>query len=302
MDPIQGVDYAFPPRPRPSVLAARGVKFVVRYGGRNIDDSKMLTATELAGLRGAGIDIVANVEGSAGGFNSYSAGQSWAVKGRDWFGDLGMPSDRPIYFSVDVGSPNWSAVRAACQGAASVIGADRVGIYGGYDTIKFVHDNGLARWFWQTFAWSGGRWHPAAHIQQYRNGVTIDGADCDLDRAMTDDYGQWGYENMNWDDKLYNKGDNTTDNPDRTVRQALEDVEKTDGVLRGAFNLRTAGIPANSPLGQLIATPAAVNALGDRLTVIETALQAVTQPPVITQEQINAAVLAAFKQFITGAA
>ena len=200
----EGVDYAWS-KPRASVLRSQGKAFACRYIGRNIDDGKMLTATELASLRGNGLDVVMNVEGTEGGFNSYAAGQDWARKGLAWLSDIRLTGNRPIYFSVDVGSPNWSQVKAACQGAASVIGLDRVGIYGGYNTIAFVHDNNLAKWFWQTYAWStfNGklRWHPAAHIQQYRNGVKIDGADCDLDRAMQADYGQWYYEGDSMDEQ-----------------------------------------------------------------------------------------------------
>jgi hypothetical protein len=38
------------------------------------------------------------------------------------------------------------------------------------------------------------RWHPRAHLQQYRNGVALAGGTVDLDRAATVDYGQWGQE------------------------------------------------------------------------------------------------------------
>jgi hypothetical protein len=142
---------------------------------------------------------VANAEGTTGGLKGgYAAGRSWAQQADDHFRALGMPADRPIYLSVDfdAGSADWPALEAAMDGAGSVLGRGRVGVYGGYDVIAhFVSmKDRLATWYWQTYAWSGGRWHPAAHIQQYRNGVTLAGADCDLNRAMVADYGQWGVE------------------------------------------------------------------------------------------------------------
>lgn len=311
-----GVDYAWSPHPSPATLQAQGKTFVCRYIGTNIDDSKMLTAGELASLRAHGVDVVANVEGTPGGFRGYTAGQRWANNGIDWIRNKGlsMPADRPIYFSADwdVSSADWPSLKAALDGAASVIGRERVGLYGGRYAIQQAKNTGAARWFWQTYAWSGNptQWVSGTHIQQYHNGVRIDGADCDLNRAMQDDYGQWGYDDMaiSWDDKLYNQGDNTTDNPGRTVRQVLEDVEKTDGVWRGAFNLKTAGIGPDAPIAKMIAAVPDLAKLG-RIDDIEAKLDALAaavsggvQPPVITQEQINAAVLAAFKQFITGAA
>lgn len=190
---IEGVDYAWS-GPSPAALAAAGKKFACRYGGPG-SDGKQLHADELAALQAAGIDVVANAEGSAAGFKGTAAGESWATQARDHFGGLGMPAGRPIYFSIDwdAGSGDWAAIDAALAGAASVIGAAQVGVYGSYDTMAHCRAAGSARWFWQTYAWSGGR-APASyvHLYQYRNGVTIGGADCDLTRALLPDYGQWG--------------------------------------------------------------------------------------------------------------
>lgn len=304
-----GVDYAFPPRPRASVLKQQGKTFACRYGGKGTSD-KMLDATELASLRGQGIDVVANVEGSAGGFRGYLAGQDWARKGLAWFNDLGMPAGRPLYFSADwdVSASSWPDLADALRGAASIVGRERVGLYGGRYAIAQAKGSGLARWFWQTYAWSGNPtvWVSGVHIQQYHNGVTIDGADCDLNRAMLADYGQWGYkgEEMDWNDKLYEKGDNTTDNAGRSVREVLQDVEKTDGVWRGAFGLDVAKISANSPMGKLIAALpnlpnlARIDDIETKLDQLSSAVNTLANAPVVqvTQDQINEAVFEAFKR------
>lgn len=198
---IEGVDYA-DSRPTPAALVAAGKRFACRYGGPG-RDSKQIDALEARALLAAGISIVANAEGMEDGFVTYAAGVDWARQADAHFRGIGMPIGLPIYFSVDfdAGSANWSGIDAAIRGAASVIGPSRVGIYGGYRTVAHCHQAGVA-WLWQTYAWSGGLWHPAAQIQQYRNGVIIGGADCDLNRAMVADYGQWKADDMQLSDKL----------------------------------------------------------------------------------------------------
>lgn len=190
---IEGVDYAFS-QPSAAALVAAGKHFACRYGGPG-SSGKQLTAGELAALTAAGIAVVANAEGTADGLKGgYDTGRSWAASADAYFRRLGMPAGRPIYLSADWDAHTASdlaAIDAAMDGAASVLGRARVGVYGGYDVIKHLAGNGKAKWFWQTYAWSESYWYPAAHIQQYRNGVTIGGADCDLNRAMVADYGQW---------------------------------------------------------------------------------------------------------------
>ncbi|CCB74238.1 protein of unknown function [Streptantibioticus cattleyicolor NRRL 8057 = DSM 46488] len=107
--------------------------------------------------------------------------------------ECGMPEDRPIYFAADfdVTPEQQGPVNAYLFGAASVLGAARVGVYGGYYTVKRALDRGAARWAWQASAWSGGQWDPRAHIQQPIDTVTIGGVECDRDTAMTSDFGQW---------------------------------------------------------------------------------------------------------------
>ncbi|NUR30515.1 MAG: DUF1906 domain-containing protein [Catenulispora sp.] len=190
---VEGVDYAFPPFPSPSALVAAGKHFACRYGGPG-SDSKQLHASERDALFGAGLGIVANAEGAADGLlGGYSAGVSWARSALDHFGALGLPASRPIYLSADfdMTSGQWSTVANGLRGAASVLGLSRVGVYGGYNAMVWARRDGVARWFWQTYAWSGGRWAAGNHIEQYKIGATIGGADCDLNRAMVPDFGQW---------------------------------------------------------------------------------------------------------------
>jgi len=196
---MEGVDYAWS-RPDIAQLAAAGKKFACRYGGPG-SDGKQLDPAEAQALSAAGIAVVANAEGSADGLRlGFSAGASWARDAEAHFRACGMPAGRPIYFSVDFDttSGDWAALDAAMDGAASVIGRDRVGVYGEYSIIEHFAANRKAVWYWQTYAWSGGRWSAHNHIEQYRNGVPLAGATLDLDRALTTDFGQWttGEEEM----------------------------------------------------------------------------------------------------------
>jgi hypothetical protein len=189
---VEGVDYAWS-RPNIAQLAAAGKVFACRYGGPG-SSGKQLDPAEARALSAAGVAIVANAEGAADGLlGGWNAGVSWARDAEQHFAACGMPAGRPIYLSVDfdVASGQWSAVREALRGAASVIGASRVGVYGGRRAIEWARRDHVAAWFWQTYAWSSGVWVPGNHIEQYRNGVALAGATLDLDRALAADFGQW---------------------------------------------------------------------------------------------------------------
>jgi Domain of unknown function (DUF1906) len=193
------VDSAFD-RPSVAGLVAAGKQFACRYVGPGSAGTH-LDPPEAHALSAAGITIVANAEGAGDGLlGGFAVGQSWAQSAHAQAVACGMPADRPIYLSVDfdVTSAQWPAVRDALHGATAVLGLNRVGVYGGYNAVVWAVRDNAARWFWQTFAWSDGRWHPAAHIQQYRTRVALAGGTVDLNRSMNPDVGQWqiGDEDM----------------------------------------------------------------------------------------------------------
>ncbi|HEX7994361.1 MAG TPA: DUF1906 domain-containing protein [Streptosporangiaceae bacterium] len=189
-----GVDYSFA-RPTPSELKAAGVTFACRYIGTP-SSGKNLTLAEADALRAAGIDLVANFEaGSAGwmqggrtaGVNAAKAAHADATR-------LGMPASRPIYFSADFNATfdqYKTQVKPCLEGAASVIGTSRVGIYGGLEQVDWAFRDGVSPWVWQTYAWSYGQWSSHGHIQQYKNGQKLGSGTVDYDRAVQADFGQW---------------------------------------------------------------------------------------------------------------
>jgi hypothetical protein len=114
-----------------------------------------------------------------------------------------MPATRPIYFSVDGDTRNftssqWGAVLAFFREVNSVIGVDRTGVYGGRNTVENLKAAGLVKYLWQTVAWSGGVWSPHAHVRQgdlSRADKGMNVSQCngtiDINDAVVPDFGQW---------------------------------------------------------------------------------------------------------------
>jgi hypothetical protein len=188
----EGVDYS-QHTANAHALRAAGMTFAMRYLSH--DDGKNLHQDEARLLSGAGIDVGVVWETTANRALSGRAGG--AQDARDAAAQAracGMPAGRPIYFAVDFDANDQQkpAIADYLRGAASVLGGvDRVGVYGGYWVVKYCFEHGVARYAWQTFAWSGGHRHPQAQLYQHRNGVHVAGMEVDLDTAFADDFGQW---------------------------------------------------------------------------------------------------------------
>lgn len=189
----EGVDYSYD-KPDPAGLARAGKRFAVRYVGTP-SSGKSLTTLEADNLRRAGVEIVATYETTAG-FMLNADGASAATRALTHARQCGMPKGRPIYFALDVDpepltEAQWASIGRFLDGAASVLGRDAVGVYGGFRAIeRLVPDR--ARWGWQTYGWSRRRWSTKAHLTQYQNGVSLAGGTVDLCASKKPDYGQWG--------------------------------------------------------------------------------------------------------------
>jgi MYXO-CTERM domain-containing protein len=189
-----GVDYSWA-RPSPSGLKSGGYTFAARY--LSYDTSgKNLSASEAKALWAAGVDVVANWENSStAALDGYNQGVSDAKEANSQANGDGIPSGRPIYFSVDFDATpgDQTAINAYFDGVVSVIGLARTGAYGGYYVIERLFNAGKIKWGWQTYAWSGGQWDSRAQLRQVQNGITAagDGDCCDEDQAVATDFGQW---------------------------------------------------------------------------------------------------------------
>ena len=162
---------------------ANGLSFICRYVSRP-GSAKNLTAAEIADLSASGIGIVVIFEQAANNaLGGNALGLADARTADEQVSALGLPGC-PIYFAVDiqVPAPELATVGAYLEGAASVIGAQRVGVYGGYPVVNYALNNALATYAWQTRAWSGGRLDSRCHIFQYQNDASIAGIAVDRDR------------------------------------------------------------------------------------------------------------------------
>lgn len=191
----KGIDYAFAPHPAPAAIRAAGCTFVCRYMSdiaANDGNGKNLVPGELPQLLVAGLEVVVVEESTAGRMKTgKTAGVADAQHAKAVTAALGMASI-PVYFACDFDATEGDQVQinAYLDGAASVIGHGRTGIYGGYYPVKRALDAGKAAYAWQTAAWSGGQWDSRAHIRQSGT-ITIGGVTVDLDESTAADFGQW---------------------------------------------------------------------------------------------------------------
>lgn len=190
---MNGIDYSWA-RPTGAAIKAAGFDFVMRYVDYPGANGKGLTKVELDDLRAHGLAVglvfesTANraLEGNAAGYHDAIAASA-AIK------KLGFPDDQPVYFAVDFDAQpkDMGAIDDYLGDAANELGLLRVGVYGSYAVIDHCHEQGTATWFWQTYAWSGGKQHPDRHIYQYRNGQTLNGGEVDYNEAYGDEQGLW---------------------------------------------------------------------------------------------------------------
>lgn len=189
-----GLDFAWS-KPSITAMHSGGYSFVARYLSYDTT-GKNLTLNEANGYKAASppLAIVSNWEYSAtAAMNGYNQGAADARAALAQHNAAGGDSKAPIYFSVDwdVTDAQKPVVGQYMKGVASVLSLARTGAYGSYWVIKYLFDNKLITWGWQTYAWSGGLWDTRAQIRQVANGISVGNADCDRNQSMVDNFGQW---------------------------------------------------------------------------------------------------------------
>ncbi|MFD6699676.1 MULTISPECIES: peptidoglycan-binding protein [unclassified Microbacterium] len=188
-----GVDFS-EARPTPATLKARGVAFVPRYLWNPLYQdgriNKGISAAEHQGYMDAGIAVPLIYEEDGTELKGgYAAGVKAAQEAERHRLREGIPA-RPVYFNVDYDAPeaDHPAILAALDGAATVIGLQRVGLYGPYGIIRAAFNAGKIAFGMQCFAWSQGQWDPRAQLRQWSNGQW--GNSVDFQWAMAAEYGQ----------------------------------------------------------------------------------------------------------------
>jgi len=198
MPVLEGVDYSATAHanwPRfANALKNAGKHFAGRYAvGDKSPGGRGITAAEYQAFTDAGIEVFlywqTTTNWMLGGFE---AGANGARNAQANLLAAGMPKDMPVYFACDFDAAEWQQpiIDECLRGAASVLGADRVGLYAGYHVLKRAKENGSAKWFCQTSAWSGGMLMEGVHLYQYAYNQYVDGTNCDWVRAYQDNYGQ----------------------------------------------------------------------------------------------------------------
>ncbi|HEX7022957.1 MAG TPA: glycoside hydrolase domain-containing protein [Trueperaceae bacterium] len=196
MKPIAlGVDYAArPPDAALKCLKQRGVSFVVRYLSLPQYDWKVLDYPEAVAISQAGLNIVTvfqarntkiedfDAEAKRDGAAAFRAAQA-----------AGQPPNTAIYFAVDMNAEERDLGQLATYlrtVAEAVAPYYIAGVYGEYEVCEYVLAQGIVRYAWQTYAWSGGKLLEGVRLYQFRNGANWCGFSNDLDYAY-DDPGWW---------------------------------------------------------------------------------------------------------------
>jgi len=187
----EGLDYSWA-RPGGARIKAAGYRFVVRYLFEDGQGGKGLDASELADLVNNGLEIVLVYEAyAASPKEGRATGVAHAQASQREINRLGLPKNSPVYFAADwdAQAGDQAAIDEYLRGAASVIGIERVGLYGSADVMQRTMANKTATFFWQTYAWSRGRVQEGIHLYQYSNDQNLNGA-VDYNRTSLDNYGQ----------------------------------------------------------------------------------------------------------------
>jgi hypothetical protein len=195
---MKGLDYSWG-RPGGAAIAAAGFEFCIRYVPYSGDGGKGLTLPELADLHEHGIAVGLVFESVAERARAgRTAGERDARQVSLALTALGWPADRPVYFAVDFEASyaQLPMVMEYLRGAASVLGIERTGVYGSYRVVREAAEQDAARWYWQTYAWSGGQVYERNHVYQYLNDQRLNGAAVDFNEGTKGDIGAWEAPSM----------------------------------------------------------------------------------------------------------
>jgi hypothetical protein len=183
---MKGIDYAWV-KPNPKWIVENGYQFVCRYLSNN--PTKNLTFDELKRLHLQGLKVVVVWEtGIHRPLAGYDAGVEDSTQANHQMIGLTGKTDTVIYFACDddFTEQDQNVINDYFKGVISILGKQRVGVYGSYGVVKRCFDVGVVTYGWQTYAWSKGQWDNRAQLRQIHNL-----ADYDIDESISDDFGQF---------------------------------------------------------------------------------------------------------------
>jgi len=185
-----GVDCAVPlTAAKTKSLAAEGVKFVVRYLVPSSYAWKRLIKSEAdaiqeAGLRLASVFQLGEDRPKGGAANGKADGKAALTEAKL----IGQPLGSAIFMAVDyqAQSDDYDKIEAYLRAAQTELSEYHVGVYGHYGLVEEMARRGACRYFWQTYAWSGGKKSGRAHLWQYKNNVAMAGHTVDYNECYDD--------------------------------------------------------------------------------------------------------------------
>jgi hypothetical protein len=198
------LDYAAGVIPASQIRAA-GAVGSIRYvsdrrPGGNWMLGKPMQITEARDLNQNGLKIVScyqyGKQSSADWLGGQSAGVTHAKRGWQLHTAAGGPAGAPIYASID-DDPSYEQykqqVAPYLRGWESVLGHQRVGVYGNSKTIDWALHDGLGSYFWQhNWGSPGGYTHPAANLHQVEiDKRNVGGVGVDINNICKPQFGQW---------------------------------------------------------------------------------------------------------------
>lgn len=187
--PRFGLDWAWGSMPLRALLRS-GATFACRYLSH--DPSKNLSPAEARELSKAVAIVVVWETTADRAAQGEAAGREDAAAALAQAHAIGIPKGAGIYAAVDFDAAGSQVHDYFVGWSAGILAAGyRPGAYGGLHAITWLFDHKLIVLGWQTYAWSGGHWDFRAQLQQFSNGHSVGGVDCDYDRAVSSDFGQW---------------------------------------------------------------------------------------------------------------
>lgn len=174
-------------------LKASGVQVVGRYLGPE-SSWKAMNRSEASSILSAGLSLFSIWETNPvrHAYFTGAQGEKDAKSAALFASGIGQPAATPIYFTVDydVAAHEMDSIIDYFRRIKSVIGKYKTGAYGSFSVVEALARSGAADYYYQTYAWSGGKLSRRAHIYQHDNGRALAGITVDYDRIL-DPSGTW---------------------------------------------------------------------------------------------------------------
>ena len=181
--------------PGAAAIKRAGYAGAVRYIGFP-DRTKCTNRDELRDFTARGLDMALVYEDNADDWRAgFARGRAAGRRAREHANAIGFPAGRPIYLAVDrdvVTPAEFNTMVEYLRGAAQALGVNLTGVYGEHDVMVRAQRAGVAKWFWQTRAWSGTppQLYPGRHLYQHPGRVQVGGIECDFNDVLKTDWGQ----------------------------------------------------------------------------------------------------------------